>query len=103
MDEQKLLQKQLFWQRACAFACIGIFLVVLVCAILLVPRVNTIIASLDSLTQELLTVDWTSLAANLEKLTTTAQESLSALDVEGLNQAVNDLQKAVAPLARLFG
>lgn len=34
---------------------------------------------------------------------TAAMEKISAIDIEGLNQGIQDLQAIVAPLARLFG
>ncbi|MEG2287733.1 MAG: hypothetical protein RR951_05840 [Ruthenibacterium sp.] len=103
MDEQQtLLKKQLFWQRACAVACLGIFIVVLISAVLLVPRIDTAITQAQQLAQQLSAVDWQELASDLNQLTITAQDSLKTLDVEGLNQAVKDLQTAIAPLVRLF-
>lgn len=104
LEEQvKLLKKQLFWQRVCAWACVGVFLVVLASAWMLVPRVNELVNSLEMLSQELMQVDWQALAGNLEKMTQTAQESIAALDIDGLNQAVKDLQTAISPLVKLFG
>lgn len=103
MEEQvKLLKKQLFWQRVCAWACLGIFLVLLISALLLVPRVNALVGSLETLSQELAAVDWQTLSANLEQVTKTAEESIAALDITGLNQAIKDLQTAISPLVRLF-
>lgn len=106
--EETYLKKQLFWQRVCAFACLGILLVVAVSAALLIPQVNqtltmldTTLSSLDALTAQLNTVDWAAMAQSIHTLTDTAQTSLATLDVEGLNKAIADLQAAVAPLANL--
>lgn len=107
---QLLLKRQLFWTKLCALACAGIFAVVLVCAVFLAPQINRSLESINNITVQLETIDWNTLATNISKLAATGQGSmadisaaLEKLDIEGLNQAINDLQKAVSPLARLFG
>ncbi|MEG2166319.1 MAG: hypothetical protein RRY96_08490, partial [Ruthenibacterium sp.] len=65
---------------------------------------------ITAVADEISGIDWSALAANIDKLATTGQESMTAatkalaeLDIAALNSAIRDLQTAIAPLARLFG
>ncbi|MEF9969192.1 MAG: hypothetical protein RR867_05930 [Ruthenibacterium sp.] len=103
-------QKKLFWTRIGALACVGIFVVILVCAFFLIPKIDTALTEITAVADEISGIDWSALAANIDKLATTGQESMIAatkalaeLDITALNSAIRDLQTAIAPLARLFG
>ena len=43
------------------------------------------------------------MAENIDQLAVTGQSQLAELDVESLNEAIANLQKTLAPLAKLFG
>lgn len=109
----------------------GLSLVCVVCAIVLVsmiyrlmPQVNTILGQVDTvLTQsqtvmgnleqashQLASVDLESMVSNIDNLVVSGQQSLeqsmeklNGIDFEALNQAIEDLQKAIAPLGKLSG
>ncbi|NCC08338.1 MAG: hypothetical protein EOM30_09970 [Clostridia bacterium] len=109
-DLQSLLKKQMFWTKLCAIACVGIFAVVLICAVWLAPQVSTALDSINSVAVQFEEIDWDALVTNINKLAATGQGSmadisnaLGKLDIDGLNQAISDLQKAISPLAKLFG
>ncbi|MEG2595938.1 MAG: hypothetical protein RR989_05605 [Ruthenibacterium sp.] len=109
-ETNALAHKKLLWARLGALACVGIFVVILVSAFVLIPKIDTALTEITAVTHEILAIDWATLAANIDKLATTGQESMTAatkalaeLDIAALNGAIRDLQTAVAPLARLFG
>lgn len=99
----RLLKKQLFWTRLLALACAALVLVALGSALVVVPHVN---AAADTVTQtctQINAVDWAAMAENIDQLAVTGQSQLAELDVESLNEAIANLQKTLAPLAKLFG
>ncbi|MEG0911691.1 MAG: hypothetical protein RSF70_08935 [Ruthenibacterium sp.] len=109
-ETNALAHKKLLWARLGALACVGIFVVIWVSAFVLIPKIDTALVEITAVTHEISGIDWTALAANIDKLATTGQESMTAatkalaeLDIAALNSAIRDLQVAVAPLARLFG
>ena len=109
-ETNALAHKKLFWTRLGAVACVGIFIVILASALFLVPKADAVLTEITTVTKEISDIDWPALAANIDKLATSGQESMSAatkalseLDIKALNSAMLDLQTAVAPLARLFG
>lgn len=89
--------------RIAAWACVGVLIVALAAALILVPKAEQAIDTMNTLSAELSAVDWEGLAASMKELAETGQATLAQLDIDGLNKAVSDLQKAVAPLAKLFG
>lgn len=103
MDREKMLKQQLLWTKIGALACVGILVVTLLCSLLLVPQILQAVDTINDISTQLAAVDWATLAANLDTLVTTSTESLSALDIEQLNRAVEDLRAVIAPLVKLFG
>ncbi|WP_026651727.1 hypothetical protein [Butyrivibrio proteoclasticus] len=114
----ELLKKQLFFQRLAAISTTGIFLVILVAALLIVPRaIRTInqvnqlatdatnsVAKIDEMTESITTASENLngfIDENAETLTK-ATKSISEIDFEGLNQAISDLQETVGPMASFF-
>ena len=96
----------------------GIFVIILVAAIILVPRVSVTLQHADQLigNANLALADITRMsnsvgdmskkvdqlvADNSEKLTESV-EKLSSIDFAGLNKAIKDLQDAVGPFANLM-
>jgi len=75
------------------------------------------LAALNEITAQLREVDWTALSGNVEELVAQAQESLAkaeealskaadsmdALDVEALNEAIASLKTVIEPLAAFAG
>ena len=104
----------------------GLFAVVLISALILVPMgihtilkvnklvddANTVVTNIDGITDDLNTMvsSVTTTSDNINTLLddnsedlTDAIKSLSEIDFEGLNTAISDLETAVKPLATLFG
>ena len=115
----ELLKKQLFFQKMTAYSMTGIFLIMLVAAILIVPRtIKTInqvnqlatqasesVTKIDEMTESITTASENLngfIDENAETLTK-ATKSISEIDFEGLNQAIKDLQDTVGPMATFFG
>ena len=111
-------KKHLFWQRLSALAVVATFLVVLVTAIILVPKVSQTLEHINSVAQKAeaeienvdgMVTEMTAASQNLNKLVddnaeglTDAVTSMSNVDFEGLNKAIEDLQATVGPMASFF-
>lgn len=99
-------------------------LIVIVCVLILAPRLHHTFEEIDFVMNEMETVMLnleeastalakTDLAGMLDGVNTLVQDSqtgveeavekISALDIESLNEAIRDLKAVVAPLAKLFG
>lgn len=117
LDESNRQQaKYAKWQ--CIFsvlsaACIvGLFLLVYT----LMPQIQeltvqleTVLANLEVVTEQLAGMDLGSMVANVDELVTTSQagveqamNQLNGIDFNTLNRAINDLADVVEPLARFF-
>lgn len=76
-------------------------------------KADRVFDNLDSLSAQLADADLPGLLANIDRLTRVDQSSLEAMekaaqllekiDADRLNEAIADLQKAMGPLAKLFG
>ncbi|MCR5605433.1 MAG: hypothetical protein K6F69_01270 [Treponema sp.] len=123
---KKAADKQTFYARLTMLFVGGIFIVVLAAVLMLLPEVMNTIGkyndvadqaqdvvakatvtldnadeAIDSVSQASNNIN-TMVGDNGDDLTK-AIENLSNIDYEGLNNAIVDLQKAVGPLAKLFG
>jgi len=92
-------KKLLSATRLCAFCAVVVLILLLAAAVVLVPRALTAIDNLTFAADKVNAVDWQALADNVSK----AADNLSKVDFDTLNQAISDLQRAIAPLAELFG
>lgn len=88
--------------RICAAACAGLFLIGLVCAVVLVPRVLTTLDQADQALVQVNSVDWPGLGEAAKKSLEEAGSALEDVDVETLNQTIQDLKTVIEPLARLL-
>ncbi|MBR1670489.1 MAG: hypothetical protein IJ695_07285 [Butyrivibrio sp.] len=113
-----MTRKQLNWQRASTSAICGMFLVIMISVILILPRVEATLThvnevavqaqeSLDEI--DLMVKDIQTASQNLNDLVgdnsetlTGAVNNLANIDFDGLNKAISDLQDAVGPLASFF-
>ena len=77
---------------------IGIFAVLAIAAVLLVPRALSTLRSVETMVQNTNAL----IEENAEALTGTV-EQFSQIDFEGLNSSIQDLQDIISPIARLFG
>ena len=73
-------------------------------------EINDVMVNLDGITQNLAQTDLNSMLENVNDLVVQSEESMAdamtkidAIDVDALNDAIVDLGKIVAPLAKLFG
>ncbi len=112
-------QKQSFYAKLAACFTGGIFVVVAIAAIVVLPQVKNTVNKVNALADRAeTTID--DAEAMIESVTKTSNnaneiiinnsenfadsiENLSNLDFDGLNQAISDLQDAVGPFAKLFG
>lgn len=126
MNEQdvKILKKQTFWMRLTALFMGGIFLVAVLSAVILVPKaasvmtdaeetlqeVNVGVVQLNKTATQLARIDFAGLVDDTQQMVNDGSEGISqaigkieAMDIEGLNHAIQDLEAIVEPLAKLFG
>ena len=113
-------QKRLFYTKI-QLSLLAVGTAAILCFLLLVGpglyrssrNADQALENLQSITAELAQADIPALMAEMDALAKQGQDSLDAiekaaevlekLDIDTLNQAVSDLQKAASPLARLFG
>jgi len=82
---------------------------VLVLVFRILPQVQTILENLEQVTTQLAEADLAGMAADMNTLMTTGQDSLqqtmsklNSIDIGALNQAIEDLAAVVEPLAKFF-
>ena len=111
----KLAKKQLFYQRISSVCIAGMFAVLICAVIILVPRVSATLENINSVAAkaevsleniDTMAKSMADASDNLDKLVadnaeglSTAVKSISEVDFEGLNKAIQDLQDTVKPLA----
>jgi len=112
-------KKQLFLQRITTLATVGIFVVVLVAMLVLVPKVTMTLTNIDKMVADAsssveninaMVAEMTEASKNLNQLVndnteplTQAVNNMAGIDFEGLNKAITDLQATVGPMAQFFG
>ena len=112
---EKNTRRQAWFSAAqCAFAlvgalmCIGVFLLVyraLPQLMEVLDQVKTVLNHLEQATAQLAQMDLVGMAGNVEELVTSGQDAmqtLSGVDLETLNQAIEDLAAVVEPLRKIF-
>jgi methyl-accepting chemotaxis protein len=113
-----IAKKQLKWQRRTAVAMLGIFAVMLIAVLILVPKVTTTLDNIDEVVSNIsgsvddiniMVAEMTEASSNINTLVgdnavtlTEAVNNLAGIDFEGLNKAIKDLQDAVGPMASFF-
>ncbi len=113
-----LQKKKLFWQRIASCAIVFVAVVVILSAMVLVPKANNALVQVNkaasdaqaSLSDVDVMVD--SITKASENLNTLVEENgetlaeavknLSEVDYDGLNKAIVDLQDAVGPMAEFM-
>ncbi len=127
LTQMRDMEKQtLKWQRVSAYGSIGIFVVIAVSMIILVPRVfnaisvatatlehiDTVVTEADKTLDDVnaMVAEMTIASTNINKIVdengqsiTDAVGKMSSIDFEGLNDAINDLKNTVGPMASFFG
>lgn len=110
--QQHLLRKQLFYTRLLALAGIAIAVITLVFVLTILPGVTGV---LEQASETLLLVDQTledfgQMSQNVDALAESGGEAIEQLmekveqmDIEGLNDAISDLNDVIKPLADFFG
>ncbi len=120
MDQEtymNYIKKQYRLTKLIAVMVTGIFLVVFLGAVCLVPkaaatleRADETLTKLDEITEGLAGADLPGLVKHMDELLVESGEGLeealvkvNSMDIEKLNEAIGDLQAIVEPLARFFG
>lgn len=118
-------KKQLLYTRVLAAAAVGMLLVMLLAAVVIVPKAaaalsqvsdamirvqklaetaDTAVADIQKMSGEVTSVSQglNEFVADNAQTLTEAAEDISQIDFEGLNNAIQDLQDAVSPLAKMM-
>ncbi len=122
--EQKYTKKLLRWMQLTMSIMMIVIIVLFAGIVSYVPRVNSLLTKADKLAEEttvvmedlevvsakLAKVDYegtidnvNGLVVDSQKSVNEAMEKITAIDFEGLNNAITDLESVVSPLAKLFG
>ena len=115
IEIRNLTKKKLFWQKISTCCITAITDIVLVTMVIVIPQLeatlnhinDTAIKAQDSLNEaNNMITSITEASENFDSLVakngeglTSAVESMSKIDFEGLNEAIKDLQDAIGPLA----
>ncbi|MDD3430380.1 MAG: hypothetical protein PHG02_10300 [Oscillospiraceae bacterium] len=109
-EQTKYIKKQTTYAKISAVACVGVFAVAVAACVILIPQITTALSDLKIITAQLSQTDWKTMFENINTLISTSQngmeetlQNIQKIDIDGLNQAIQDLQAVVAPLAKLFG
>ena len=112
---QKIAKKQLLYQRVSALCFAGMFVVVLIAVLIVVPKVSVTLTHINDTAvkaqESLAKVD--QMTASMEKASKelndlvdqngeslgAAIKSMTEVDYEGLNQAIQDLKNTIGPMA----
>lgn len=112
--EKNTRRQARFGALQCIFAlvgtlmCVGGFLLVyraLPQLVEVLEQTKTVLNNLEQATAQLAQMDLVGMAGNVEELVTSGQEAmqtLSGVDLETLNQAIEDLAAVVEPLRKIF-
>ena len=115
---RKFSQKQVVWQRLSSLCILGALICIVVVLFIVVPRVLETLDHINSVATKVETSlenvdvmvnEMTDASKNLNQLVgenstslTDAIDKMAAVDYDGLNQAIQDLQDAVGPMASFF-
>ncbi len=105
MEEQnqeivRYLRKQYTMLKISAACMVGMLVIVLVAALILVPRLMLTFGQIDTVMGEMHTA-MENLNSGIETFQDAASE-FGGLDIAGMNEAINDLGAVVEPLSKLF-
>lgn len=118
-------KKQLLYTRVLAAAAVGMFLIMLLAAVVVVPKASAALSQISDVMVRVqgLAENADSAVTGIQKMSgevtavsqslnefvtdnaqtlTEAAKDISQIDFEGLNQAIQDLQDAVSPLAKMM-
>lgn len=118
-------KKQLLYTRVLAAAAVGMFLIMLLAAVVVVPKAaavlsqvsdvmirvqglaetaDTAVSGIQEMSGEVTAVSKSlgEFVTNNAQTLTEAAEDISQIDFEGLNNAIQDLQDAVSPFAKMM-
>ncbi len=115
---RKFSQKQVVWQRLSSLCILGALICIVVVLFIVVPRVletldhiNSVAAKVETSLEnvDVMVNEMTDASKNLNQLVgenstslTDAIDKMAGVDYDGLNQAIQDLQDAVGPMASFF-
>ena len=94
--------KSVFYLRICAFCCIGMLAVLVVCAVLLVPEAQNALRAVTDTAERMKDVNWTELTQAMTSGLNSAAKTLDGVDIDTLNRTIRDLESIIEMLLSLF-
>ncbi len=94
--------KSVFYLRICAFCCIGMLAVLVVCAVLLVPEAQNALRAVTDTAERMKDVNWAELTQAMTSGLNSAAKTLDGVDIDTLNRAIRDLESIIEMLLSLF-
>ena len=91
--------KSVFYLRICAFCCIGMLAVLVVCA---VPEAQNALRAVTDTAERMKDVNWTELTQAMTSGLNSAAKTLDGVDIDTLNRAIRDLESIIEMLLSLF-
>jgi len=99
MDNDDYARKLLSATRLCAFCAVVALILLLAAGAVLLPRALTAVTNFSQAAVKINAVDWKGLSENVGK----AADNLAKVDFDKLCRTIEELKKAIAPVAELFG
>ncbi len=117
IEQRKYQKRQGFLTLIRTAAVVGMFAVLLIAALMVLPRLNSALDSLEGTAEVITALELEPMVESVTELATAGTEGITdalddvtralakieQLDIDGLNQSIEDLGTVVGPLAKLFG
>lgn len=104
------MRKQLSTMRTIALVCFVMLVALIVAILAVVPSLNSTVGNLEKVADELAQADFAAMVQEIETLidqsqtvVQTALEKIDSIDVEGMNNAISELNTAIEDLNRVTG
>jgi len=115
--QESYMRRQFLMTMIMAVCCIGVLAAVILAYRNIVPTAQDALLAIGNVTKDLGEIsaqlteaDLGSLVEHVDQMAVTSEEGIkqaleqiNAIDIEGLNRAIQDLSDVVSPLARLMG
>ena len=117
IEQRKYQKRQGFLTLIRTAAVVGMFAVLLIAALMVLPRLNSALDALEGTAEVITALELEPMVESVTELATAGTEGITdalddvtralakieQLDIDGLNQSIEDLGTVVGPLAKLFG
>lgn len=110
LKQLQIMKKQLLYSRLGAIFTFVLVVLLAYTVITVTPKLNNVLQNLEQISSDLNNEDLREMIQNINTLAETSQsgvedttDKISEIDLEGLNEAIEDLRSVISPLAGLLG